>query len=266
MDREDGSRSSGEETHSESLSEEEQSWIAWFVSIRGNELFCEVDEDYIHDEFNLTGLSSEVPYFDYALDTILDVDSPNGAHAAARATPPPAAVSAASARCGAAAPPAPAPSLRRPRAAELLTEEQQETVDAAAELLYGLIHARYILTSKGLNAMVRRRGRAPPCVCVGRRRDATRAAPALPQFDKYQDVDFGRCSRVYCDGQPLLPVGQSDLPRKYTVTLYCPRCNDIYYPRSSRHASEWLRTRTASAAGWRRVGSAGGGRARTHRR
>jgi casein kinase II subunit beta len=94
---------------------EEQSWISWFCSIRGNEFFCEVEEDYIHDEFNLTGLSAEVPYFDYALDTILDVDSPN---------------------------------------ADMLTDEQQETVDAAAELLYGLIHARYILSSKGLHAMV----------------------------------------------------------------------------------------------------------------
>jgi hypothetical protein len=116
---------------------EETSWISWFCNIRGNEYFCEVDEEYIHDDFNLTGLSSEVPYYDYALDTILDAETPN---------------------------------------AELLTEEQQETVDAAAELLYGLIHARYILTAKGLAAMVR--GRRPHV----RTRTPTLPPPPPPRF------------------------------------------------------------------------------------
>lgn len=37
----------------------------------------------------------------------------------------------------------------------MFTEEQNELIESAAEMLYGLIHARYVLTSKGMTAMVR---------------------------------------------------------------------------------------------------------------
>lgn len=92
---------------------------------------------------------------------------------------------------------------------EELNEEQQEIVETASEVLYGLIHSRYILTSKGMQAM----------------------------YDKFAAAHFGRCPRVYCQGQPVLPVGLSDIPRNYSVNVYCPKCHDIFYPRSTRQAS-----------------------------
>lgn len=40
-----------------------------------------------------------------------------------------------------------------------------------------------------------------------------------------------------CQGHPLLPMGMADIPGQKPVKLYCARCEDIYNPKSSRHAA-----------------------------
>jgi casein kinase II subunit beta len=55
--------------------------------------------------------------------------------------------------------------------------------------------------------------------------------------EKFKKADFGRCPRVLCQAQSLLPVGLTDVPYEKSVKLYCGRCEDIYSPKSSRHGS-----------------------------
>jgi casein kinase II subunit beta len=50
------------------------SWISWFCSLPGHEYFCEVTEDFIEDDFNLTGLNSLVPFWKEAMEIVLDVE------------------------------------------------------------------------------------------------------------------------------------------------------------------------------------------------
>lgn len=53
-----------EEDSSEiSASDEDGSWIAWFCGLRGNEFFCEVDEDYIQVSLFLFGVCALLIYF-----------------------------------------------------------------------------------------------------------------------------------------------------------------------------------------------------------
>ncbi|CAG8211236.1 unnamed protein product [Penicillium olsonii] len=141
--------------------------VIQFVSSRGNEYFCEIDEDYLTDRFNLTGLNTEVSYYQYALDLVTDVFDLDA------------------------------------------DDDLREQIEKSARHLYGLVHARYIVTTRGLAKML----------------------------EKYKKSDFGKCPRVMCDGHALLPIGQSDLANMSTVKLYCPKCEDIYNPKSSRHAS-----------------------------
>lgn len=88
-------------------------WInEQFISSRGNEYFCEIDEEYLTDRFNLTGLNTEVQYYQYALDLITDVFDVD------------------------------------------CDDEMREAIEKSARHLYGLVHARYIVTTRGLGKMV----------------------------------------------------------------------------------------------------------------
>ncbi|KAJ3413234.1 casein kinase 2 regulatory subunit [Chytridiales sp. JEL 0842] len=142
-------------------------WMEWFLSIKGHEFFCEVDEEYIMDRFNLTGLNNEVPHYTTAFELMTD------------------------------------------GLEDELDDDLRTEVEAAARHLYGLIHARFIITHRGLVKM----------------------------YEKLRHAEFGRCPRVLCHNQPVLPVGLSDIPGVRSVMLYCPRCEDVYAPPSRRHAA-----------------------------
>lgn len=57
------------------------------------------------------------------------------------------------------------------------------------------------------------------------------------QLEKYKKADFGKCPRVMCAAHPLLPTGLSDNAHTQSVKLYCGKCEDLYNPKSSRHAN-----------------------------
>ena len=81
-----------------------------------------------------------------------------------------------------------------------------EEISRAAILLYGLIHARYIITNDGLEAMK----------------------------VKYLSKHFGECPRLLCRGHSVLPMGTTDEPKQNHVKLFCPKCKDVYNC-SSKH-------------------------------
>ena len=132
------------------MSSSGEEWISWRCGLPGNEFYCKVDEEYIQDKFNLTGLEDQqVPHYRQALHMILDLESgdlESGAdddfhlysliiHI-----------------------------ITHTMWVCLEDEANDNTyiiicpdpacIQQAAARLYGLIHARYILTDSGMSNMV----------------------------------------------------------------------------------------------------------------
>jgi casein kinase II subunit beta len=142
----------------------EGGWIQWFCSLEDHNFFCEVDEEYIRDNFNLYGLRQKFTHYNEALEMILSPECPDD---------------------------------------EDLEDEKFLEIYQEATDLYGLIHARFILSPKGLAIM----------------------------REKFLLGKFGVCPRVLCERQAVLPIGMSEELRTSRVKVYCPRCEDVYIPK-----------------------------------
>lgn len=147
------------------------SWMSFFLAKAEHKFFCRIEESYIQDAFNLYGLSNQIQYYDWALDLITDVvlDDED----------------------------------------QSFLEENQELIENDAEVLYGMAHARYIMTNRGLYQM----------------------------FEKYKRGEFGKCRHYFCKGQNVLPNGLTDEKNKESVKLYCPSCERVYCPDNKQYES-----------------------------
>jgi casein kinase II subunit beta len=83
----------------------------------------------------------------------------------------------------------------RGRPQELLPD-----VHRAAVRLYGLLHARYLLTQNALCQM----------------------------YDKFTRKEFPRCPRICCGGQVCLPYGPNDEIGVSMLRMFCPQCREVY--------------------------------------
>eukprot|EP00392_Amoebophrya_sp_AT5.2_P014098 g14236.t1 len=152
---------------------DEVTWIEWFCHLKGNEFFVEIEDDYVQDDFNLTYLNKD-------LQEYYDVD------------------------------------VYRESLNMILDYDDQDggaetdrgMVEQGAQCLYGLIHARWILTARGMTAMM----------------------------DKYNNYVYGSCPLLDChaQNQAVLPVGLTDVVGQSGAKVYCPRCKEVFHPKSSK--------------------------------
>lgn len=189
-----------------------ETWISSFCSIVGHEYFAEVSEDFIEDDFNLTGLQSQVPMYKEALEMILDVepeDDDEDEEEEEEEEDEEDEDNDIAMRGGEESEKLPGGYRRSDNRRHMRLPNDLPVIESSAELLYGLIHQRYITSRPGIQQMA----------------------------DKYELQHFGACPRVFCNSARVLPVGCNDIPGQETVKLFCPSCLDVYTPPNSRFQS-----------------------------
>ncbi|KAH8808479.1 casein kinase II regulatory subunit-domain-containing protein [Xylogone sp. PMI_703] len=172
-----------------------ESWISSFCSLLGHEYFAEVSEEFIEDDFNLTGLQTQVTMYKEALEMILDVEPEEDDEEEEEEEEEEEGDDSIEGGAG-----------RRVERRHHRMASDLSMIESSAEMLYGLIHQRFICSRAGIQQM----------------------------SEKYELSHFGVCPRTFCDQVRTLPVGLSDVPGEDTVKLFCPSCLDVYVPPNSR--------------------------------
>jgi len=142
------------------MSEAGETWVDWLLSTPRGSIFVRVDDAYLGKAFNFYGVRQKVPNFGQCLSVI-----------------------------------------RGPRVSrEQLGYDFPDNIDEYGLCLYGLVHARFLLTAAG--------------------QELVRA--------KFQSGGFCRCPRACCGGAAGVPVGLSDELGVSNVKLFCVNCQDVY--------------------------------------
>lgn len=136
------------------------SWIDAFLQQKSNRYFIRVDDGYLNDPFNHHGLSKVIHNYRQTLDIVRNSTVPM----------------------------------------DTKTKQLKKELDPNAQLLYALIHARYLMTQPALVEM----------------------------YHRFVNGDFERCPRHACHGTVGLPFGTSTIPKESTLSLYCPTCLEAY--------------------------------------
>ena len=149
------------------MANQHQGWIKWFCQLEGHEFLVEVDSEFIMDPFNLQGLQENFTKdkMKTCLRMILSQQQPN----------------------------------EEDLQDEGFLELNQESSD-----LYSVIHARFVLSARGLAKV----------------------------YHKYLNGVYGTCPRALCDRQKVLPVGLSDKLKTSRFKNFCPRCEEVYLPKT----------------------------------
>lgn len=142
-------------------------WIQWFCALEGHEFLCDIDEDFIRDPFNLHSLDEKFTKdkLKSCIKMILTPQQPSE---------------------------------------EDLNDEVFLELNQEASDLYSVLHARFILSPRGLAKV----------------------------YQKFLGGVYGTCPRALCDRQKVLPVGLSDALKMSRFKNFCPRCEEVYVPKA----------------------------------